>query len=251
MKLAEREAAHYTLQGNSVAAARALALGERSARLRLALPEAAAAAPADTRGLAASVDREALEQGLTEEELALLAEFGADDRDIEPAAASRPSRAADAASKPGKRQRETPADAAGAASHVVRAHGVATEGDDGCEDAEDNADDSSNDSSDDDEEQEAALMAELARVRAEREQEAAKRRAEEEAAAAAGAEATAATSNPLLDLAGQTAGGVRRRWDEDVVFRSQVQPDHKPPRRFINDTVRNDFHRSFMRRYVQ
>ena len=246
MKLAAREASHYTAKGDSVAASRSLALGERAvARQRLALPSPAVA-PSDTRGLAASIDMEALEQGLSLEELALMADFEAEDKDLVPSTSTAASRSTEATSRPGKRPRGVPD-----VSAPEDGEGTGRNAED-AEDAHDDADSDDDDSSsDDDEEQEAALMAELARVRAEREQEAAKRREEEEAAAAEETEVAAASSNPLLSIGGATAGGVRRRWDEDVVFRSQVQPDNKPRRRFINDTLRNDFHKSFMRRYVQ
>ena len=38
---------------------------------------------------------------------------------------------------------------------------------------------------------------------------------------------------------------VRCRWDDDVVFRNQGKTE-KRPKRFINDTIRNDFHVNFM-----
>ena len=44
---------------------------------------------------------------------------------------------------------------------------------------------------------------------------------------------------------------VKRRWDEDVVFRNQTRGEPKQQKRFINDTIRNDFHRRFLNRYVR
>jgi protein CWC15 len=41
------------------------------------------------------------------------------------------------------------------------------------------------------------------------------------------------------------------RWDEDVVFKNQSRGEEKEKKRFINDTVRNDFHRKFLRRYIK
>ena len=38
---------------------------------------------------------------------------------------------------------------------------------------------------------------------------------------------------------------MRCRWDDDVVFRNQGKTE-KRPKRFINDTIRNDFHVNFM-----
>ncbi|EFN55587.1 hypothetical protein CHLNCDRAFT_134109 [Chlorella variabilis] len=44
---------------------------------------------------------------------------------------------------------------------------------------------------------------------------------------------------------------LKRRWDDDVVFRNQTRGEPKATKRFINDTIRNDFHRRFLDRYVR
>ena len=44
---------------------------------------------------------------------------------------------------------------------------------------------------------------------------------------------------------------VKRRWDDDVVFRNQERGERKAQKRFVNDTIRNDFHRRFLNRYVK
>jgi hypothetical protein len=44
---------------------------------------------------------------------------------------------------------------------------------------------------------------------------------------------------------------LKRRWDEDVVFKNQARGEPKAQRRFINDTIRNDFHRRFLDRYMK
>merc|ERR1712146_399324 len=36
-----------------------------------------------------------------------------------------------------------------------------------------------------------------------------------------------------------------RRWDDDVVFKNQARDEPKLKKRFVNDTIRNDFHRRF------
>jgi len=43
---------------------------------------------------------------------------------------------------------------------------------------------------------------------------------------------------------------IKRRWNDDVVFRNQArdEPEHK--KRFINDTIRSDFHRSFLKKFI-
>ena len=121
---------------------------------------------------------------------------------------------------------------------------------------------------DDDEDEDAELARELDLIRRERE-EAKLRAAQAEAAAAEAATAASiATSNPLLQLpgAGGAAGGgfgadtvfggvgVKRRWDDDVVFKNQakgVDQQKQAKKRFINDTIRSDFHRAFIARYVR
>ena len=64
------------------------------------------------------------------------------------------------------------------------------------------------------------------------------------------------TGNPLLDIGGtggRSTGNQRlkRRWDDDVVFRNQAKDEPKAKKRFVNDTVRNDFHKKFMSRYIR
>ena len=109
--------------------------------------------------------------------------------------------------------------------------------------------DSSDDDDDDDEE---ALQAELAKIRAER--EAAKRK-EEEAKAAQEEEKmeeAALLGNPLLASNDAASGGrMKRRWNEDVVFRNQAKSEPEIKKRFINDTVRNDFHKRFLNKFIR
>jgi protein CWC15 len=108
------------------------------------------------------------------------------------------------------------------------------------------------DSSDDDDDDEAALQAELAKIRAER--EAAKRK-EEEAKAAQEEEKmeeAALLGNPLLaSNEGTSSGRMKRRWNEDVVFRNQAKGEPEIKKRFINDTVRNDFHKRFLNKFIR
>ncbi|KAF2612059.1 hypothetical protein F2Q70_00009924 [Brassica cretica] len=56
--------------------------------------------------------------------------------------------------------------------------------------------------------------------------------------------------NPLLNNT-PTSFSVKRRWDDDVVFKNQARGEMKAPKRFINDTIRNDFHRKFLHRYMK
>jgi hypothetical protein len=105
----------------------------------------------------------------------------------------------------------------------------------------DDADDSDEDSSDDDDD--AELQRELERVRRERIE---KREAEERARLAAEQEARErdiALGNPLLNnAAAASAGGkaadfsIKRRWDDDVVFKNQARGTEEKGKRteFIN-----------------
>ena len=38
-------------------------------------------------------------------------------------------------------------------------------------------------------------------------------------------------------------GRVPCRWDDDVVFKNQARGEPKAQKRFINDTIRSDFHK--------
>jgi protein CWC15 len=125
------------------------------------------------------------------------------------------------------------------------------EGDGWSDDDLDASSDENEDSSDDDDE--AALQAELAKIRAER--EAAKRKEEEKHAAAEEEkmEEAALLGNPLLasNNDGTTSGRMKRRWNEDVVFRNQAKGEPEVKKRFINDTVRNDFHKRFLNKFIR
>jgi len=113
--------------------------------------------------------------------------------------------------------------------------------------------DDDDESSDDEEDEEAELMRELAKIKAER--AAAKQKEEDELARKAEEqrEVDIARGNPLLDpMRGRDEGtgtfGVKRRWDDDVVFRNQGRgTEEKGKRReFVNDLLRSDFHKKFM-----
>jgi protein CWC15 len=116
----------------------------------------------------------------------------------------------------------------------------------------DASDDDDSDLDSDDEDEEAALQAELAKIRAER--AAAKAREDAEAAEVEQAqmEEAALTGNPLLNSGSASSGRLKRRWNDDVVFRNQArgEPDQNK-KRFINDTVRNDFHKRFLNKFIK
>ncbi|XWS27694.1 hypothetical protein CRYUN_Cryun25bG0003200 [Craigia yunnanensis] len=62
-------------------------------------------------------------------------------------------------------------------------------------------------------------------------------------------EAELLRGNPLIN--NPTSFGVKRRWDDDVVFKNQVGGQTKAQKRFINDTIRNDFHKKFLLKYMK
>lgn len=98
-----------------------------------------------------------------------------------------------------------------------------------------NSDDDSNSSSEDEEE---ALRRELDAIRQERE-------------AAREAEAKSETQTKLERLAESLEETkVERSWTDDTLFKIPVQ-DTKYKPRFINDSIRSDFHKRFLKKYVQ
>jgi len=118
-------------------------------------------------------------------------------------------------------------------------------------DSSEDEDDEDGDGSDD----EAALMAELAKIRTERAAAAQRRESEEVHLEEIARREAAVSSNPLLDPetlgGGSGAGRLKRKWNDDVVFKNQARDEPATQKRFINDTVRSDFHRSFMKKYIK
>lgn len=97
------------------------------------------------------------------------------------------------------------------------------------------------------EDEEAELLRELERIKKERE--------EEKSAAEAVKRQKTLSANPLmlhLSKSGDQTATPKRRWDEDVVFKNQARDlDERPKKRFINDTIRSDFHRRFLDKYIK
>ena len=118
--------------------------------------------------------------------------------------------------------------------------------------AEDLVDEDLVDEDEDDEDDEELLMQELEKIRKER-QEAQERQQQ--------------TSNPLMTdlyeradlqdanmmmMMGNGSFKVKRRWDDDVVFRYSNHRSTKPQEKvFINDMVRSEFHKKFMKKYIK
>lgn len=111
------------------------------------------------------------------------------------------------------------------------------------------SDSDSSDSDSDDEDEEAELMRELAKIKAERAEQAAREAAEKAKLEEDAREVEIARGNPLLNPKDY---GVRRRWDDDVVFKNQARgAEEKRGKEFVNDLLRSDFHRRFMSKYVR
>lgn len=116
------------------------------------------------------------------------------------------------------------------------------------DDASSDSSDSDSDSDSDDEE--AELQRELERVRRERQEKREREELERQKAEEEQREKDIALGNPLLNKPDFT---VKRRWDDDVVFKNQARgvDDRNKKKEFVNDLLRSDFHRRFMSKYVR
>jgi protein CWC15 len=54
--------------------------------------------------------------------------------------------------------------------------------------------------------------------------------------------------NPLLN---PNSYSLKKKWFEDTIFKNQSKNEPKTKKRFINDTVRSDFHRKFLSKSIQ
>nr|VZI12957.1 unnamed protein product [Spirometra erinaceieuropaei] len=114
-------------------------------------------------------------------------------------------------------------------------------------------DDREDEDDEDEDEDEEALLAELAKIKRERAEEAARLAAERKAMEETIRMENILKGNPLLNVAKTPAEfKVKRRWDDDVVFKNcaRGEVDHTK-RGFVNDTLRSEFHKKFMRKYIQ
>ncbi|EFP76115.2 hypothetical protein PGT21_004032 [Puccinia graminis f. sp. tritici] len=135
------------------------------------------------------------------------------------------------------------------------------------DDEESDDDDDDDDDSDDDESETAELLRELEKIKRERAEEKERQERESNANAALDKEAEAAVGNPLLNLkAALNQNGlsptnsvstssnsffVKRRWDDDVIFKNQARDvNEKPKKEFVNDLLRTEFHRRFLKKFI-
>ncbi|KAK7090503.1 protein CWC15 homolog [Littorina saxatilis] len=124
-------------------------------------------------------------------------------------------------------------------------------------DADDPVDDDEEEEEDsDDEDDTAELLAELQKIKKERASEKAKMDAEKKVEEERIRTENILKGNPLLGQAGagpeKTDFKVKRRWDDDVVFKNCAKGEEaRKVRHFINDTLRSEFHKKFMEKYVK
>lgn len=108
-------------------------------------------------------------------------------------------------------------------------------------------DDDDDDEDEDDEDDTEALMAELQKIRQERmaEQERQGREKEERLRPGASAGST-------IDDDASSVFSVKRRWDDDVPFKNCARDGPNPKRKlYVNDTLRQEFHKKFMDKYIR
>lgn len=122
-------------------------------------------------------------------------------------------------------------------------------------DADDPLDDDDT-SSDESEDETEILLAELAKIKKERAAEMAKKEIERKQEEERIRMENILSGNPLLTHyssgSGQQERKVKRRWDDDVVFKNCARSEpEKKQNVFINDSLRSDFHRKFMEKYVK
>ncbi|KAF8252129.1 Cwf15/Cwc15 cell cycle control protein [Wilcoxina mikolae CBS 423.85] len=107
-------------------------------------------------------------------------------------------------------------------------------------------------SDDDDEDETHLLLRELAKIKKERAQQAEKdardkRKVEIEGGINITQGNSLLISNSTVDFC------VKRRWDDDVIFKNQARgkDDRNLKKAFVNDLLRSKFHKKFMNKYVR
>ncbi|RPB08926.1 Cwf15/Cwc15 cell cycle control protein [Morchella conica CCBAS932] len=114
------------------------------------------------------------------------------------------------------------------------------------------ASESSDEESDDEEDETAELLRELEKIKKERAEAREREEAEKAAQEQEKNEYDVARGNPLLNR-GSGDFQVKRRWDDDVIFKNQARgtSDKNKKKEFVNDLLRSDFHKRFMNKYVR
>nr|CAG4646710.1 EOG090X0IT3 [Macrothrix elegans] len=123
-------------------------------------------------------------------------------------------------------------------------------------DADDPVDEDSEESEEEEDEDDTAeLMAELQKIKAERAAEQARKEMEQRQEEERIRMENILSGNPLLNVSGKQVKSdlrVKRRWDDDVVFKncSRAEPERKEIQ-FVNDSLRSEFHKRFMDKYIK
>lgn len=117
-------------------------------------------------------------------------------------------------------------------------------------DADDDEDDDDSSDDDDDSDDEAELQRELDRLKAERAKEYEEREQAKTAEEQQVRNENYMRGNPLLRGNSSDNFGIQKRWDDDVVFKNCAR-NEKKEQTFINDTLRSEFHRRFLTKYIK
>ncbi|XP_067641693.1 protein CWC15 homolog [Eurosta solidaginis] len=123
-------------------------------------------------------------------------------------------------------------------------------------------DSSEEDSDSDDEDDTAALLAELNKIKQERLQEETRKEQEKKQEEERIRMENILSGNPLINYAPGTGPNankneandvlkVKRRWDDDVVFKNCARTEREKKSNFINDSLRSEFHKKFMDKYIK
>ncbi|KAL5275605.1 CWC15 family protein [Megaselia abdita] len=112
--------------------------------------------------------------------------------------------------------------------------------------------DSSDDDSDSDDDT-AALLAELNKIKKERAVDEAKKEQEKKQEDERIRMENILSGNPLLNYSSGSRGEmkIKRRWDDDVVFKNCARSEPEKKSHFINDSLRSEFHKKFMDKYIK
>lgn len=121
-------------------------------------------------------------------------------------------------------------------------------------DADDPVESENSDDSDSDDDT-AALLAELNKIKNERANETAKKEAEKQQEDERIRMENILSGNPLLNYTAAVPKGgnlkVKRRWNDDVVFKNCARTEVDKGETFINDSLRSEFHKKFMDKYIK
>ncbi|POV97102.1 hypothetical protein PSHT_14766 [Puccinia striiformis] len=107
-----------------------------------------------------------------------------------------------------------------------------------------------NDDSDDDESETAELLRELEKIKRERAEEKERQERESNANAALDKETVAAVGNPLLNLKAALNQNGNLSPTNSVTTSSTRDVNEKPKKEFVNDLLRTEFHRRFLKKFI-